>query len=218
MVNWGEETCLLFFRAAMIGVRFINHPVNVGTARNKLATFEVLQDNGISIPLYTQDQGQVREWLDDGNIVFGRKTLTGQGGSGILTIYPASSIPDCPLYTLYIPKKEEYRVHVFSGEVKDVQRKIRDPKREPKNWRIRNHDNGFIFARANLDVPEEVLTQAKAAVSALGLDFGAVDVVYPAKRKKAYVLEVNTAPGLAETTLRIYGEEIPKLVEGLRGK
>jgi glutathione synthase/RimK-type ligase-like ATP-grasp enzyme len=219
MVNWGEEACLLFFRAAMVGVRFINKPSNVDIARNKLLTFGVLQDSGVSIPLYTQNPVQVKEWIDDGNIVFGRRTLTGQGGSGIIVVYPvAAAIPDCPLYTVYIPKKEEYRVHVFSGEVKDIQRKIRDPKQEPKDWRVRSHANGFIFARANLDVPEDVLTQAKAAVSALGLDFGAVDVVYNAKRKKAYVLEVNTAPGLVETTLRIYGEEITKMVKGLQGK
>ena len=56
------------------------------------------------------------------------------------------------------------------------------------------------------DLPEDCEKQAVAAVVALGLDFGAVDVVYNVKEQKAYVLEVNSAPGLSGTTLDKYVE------------
>ena len=46
--------------------------------------------------------------------------------------------------------------------------------------------------------------EATKAVAALGLDFGAVDVIYNEKYGRAYVLEVNTAPGLGEGIAIMY--------------
>jgi len=50
------------------------------------------------------------------------------------------------------------------------------------------------------------LDEGLASVMALGLDFGAVDIVYNENDNKAYVLEINTAPGLSGTTLEKYVE------------
>ena len=47
-----------------------------------------------------------------------------------------------------------------------------------------------------------------AAIKALGLDFGAVDIIYNEAEDQHYVLEVNTAPGLEGTTLQKYTEAI----------
>jgi D-alanine-D-alanine ligase-like ATP-grasp enzyme len=44
------------------------------------------------------------------------------------------------------------------------------------------------------------------------LDFGAVDVIYNRAQDKAYVLEVNTAPGLEGSTLDNYVEAIQKVL------
>ena len=41
-----------------------------------------------------------------------------------------------------------------------------------------------------------------------GLDFGAVDVLWNERQQKAYVCEVNTAPGLEGITLDNYLKEI----------
>ena len=54
-------------------------------------------------------------------------------------------------------------------------------------------------------------TIAVNAVKALGLDFGAVDIIYNEKENQYYVLEVNTAPGLEGTTLIKYAERFSKL-------
>ena len=42
------------------------------------------------------------------------------------------------------------------------------------------------------------------AIKVLGLDFGAVDIIYNKQEDKWYVLEVNTAPGIYGTTLDKY--------------
>jgi hypothetical protein len=125
-----------------------------------------------------------------------------------------------------VPKKHEYRVHccrtqIFgipgSGavgyDIFDAQQKKRktDIPDADVDWRIRNLDGGFIYARENVELPESVKTCALEVFSRLGLDFGAIDIIYNEKEGKAYALEVNTAPGLAGTTLDRYVE----MIEGL---
>jgi glutathione synthase/RimK-type ligase-like ATP-grasp enzyme len=47
---------------------------------------------------------------------------------------------------------------------------------------------------------------------ASGLDFGAVDVIWNERQQRAYVLEINSAPGLEGTTIddyvRYFGRQI----------
>lgn len=112
------------------------------------------------------------------------------------------------MYVRYVPKKDEYRVHVFNGRVIDVQKKMRrlgeftgDP--EIRNM-VRNYDNGWIFGRSNIAPPQDVIDQSIAAVRALGLDFGAVDTGWTENIQQATVYEVNTAPGLAGSTVQSY--------------
>jgi D-alanine-D-alanine ligase-like ATP-grasp enzyme len=43
------------------------------------------------------------------------------------------------------------------------------------------------------------------------LHFSAVDVVYNDREKKAYVLEINTAPGVEGQTIQVYADALAKL-------
>ena len=169
-----------------------------------------------NVPQYTTEKDIVVDWLLDGSEVVARTVLNGNSGEGIVLLQPGDDIVDAPLYVKYIPKKQEYRVHVFKGECVDVQRKARrrDVEDDKINWKIRNHDNGFIFARGeNLgDVPEDVIKQAVDCVNGCGLDFGAVDVIYNDKMQKAFVLEVNSAPGLTGATLDGYVERFKEMM------
>lgn len=169
-----------------------------------------------NVPAYTTEKEVVGDWLGGGHEVVARTVLNGNSGEGIVLLQPGDDIIDAPLYVKYIPKKQEYRVHVFKGECVDVQRKARrrDVEDDKINWKIRNHDNGFIFARGeNLgDVPEDVVKQAIACVNGCGLDFGAVDVIYNDKMQKAFVLEVNSAPGLTGATLDGYVERFKEMM------
>ena len=171
------------------------------------------------VPMHTTEVAQAYSWLEDGHCVVARTILTGNSGAGIVMLDSDSlgqPTVKAPLYVIYVPKKQEYRVHVLAGEVVDIQRKARrkDIADEDINWKIRNHDNGFIFARGvGLgEVPVDVLKQSLLTLSACGLDFGAVDVIFNEKDGKAYVLEVNTAPGLSGSTLDGYAERFRELM------
>lgn len=173
----------------------------------------------VRTPEFTKDTHLAIQWLGMGYTVVERHILNGNSGAGIRLVEPGAgdNISACPLYVKYVPKKQEYRVHVCGGQAVDIQRKARrkDVEDDAVNWKIRNHDNGFIFAR-NEDgfVPPDVIEQAVKAVNILGLAFGAVDVIFNDKEQKAYVLEVNTAPGLSGTTLEGYVSRFKDYLDG----
>lgn len=205
VINWGNSS----IPAEIAKCRVLNDPVAVSKASNKLSFFKTMAEHGVRVPRFTEALLEVHQLLEEGKTVVARTILNGHSGAGIVLIDNAEDIVEAPLYVEYIPKKQEYRVHVCNGEVVDVQRKARrkDVEDDQVNWKIRNHANGFIFARgADVlgDVPDDVEAQGKIAVLACGLDFGAADVVYNDKQKKAYVLEVNTAPGVTGETLEGY--------------
>lgn len=142
--------------------------------------------------------------------------INGHSGAGIVIASSPEEIVDAPLYVEYIPKKEEYRVHVFKGQVIHSSRKARkkDVPDEEVNWKVRNHKNGFIFQHENFELPEECVVKAKEAVALCGLDFGAVDIIWNDKQQKAYVLEINTAPGLEGKTLEAYANAFKECLNG----
>lgn len=173
-------------------------------------TFRILGGADVAIPDYTGFTEVAQQWIDEGHRVYGRKTLTGHSGQGI-RIFELETItsPDfCPLYTKNTKAKYEYRIHVMAGEIIDEQQKKKRNDFEGGISGIRNHANGWVFARTEVTIPEVVQEQAIKAVQALGLDFGAVDIGYREVDNKAFVYEVNTAPGLEGTTLQRYTEAI----------
>ncbi|MCA9381301.1 hypothetical protein KC678_03480 [Candidatus Dojkabacteria bacterium] len=212
IVNWGNSKMdIEKFKECMV----LNNPLAVEIASNKLKFFNKVVDK-VNIPPYTTNSEVAKEWIKQGKIVFGRSTLTGHSGDGIYEINSEEGLlksSGLPLYTMYIPKIEEYRVHVFRGEILDTQQKRKSGKAGYVNWRVRTYGNGFIFARENVTPPQDVIDQAKLAVEVCGLDFGAVDVIWNSYRKKAYVLEVNTAPGIEETTAKNYSDKLMKYAE-----
>lgn len=192
VINWGSSGL-----PAGIGDAVLNR--NSGRASNKLEAFNALKEAGVCVPNFTTTKAEAT-W----ELGLARTILNGSSGRGILLWNRGEQIPDAPLYVEYIKKKHEFRVHVLRGNVIHVQQKKLKNGFEAN--KIRSHDNGYVFAVNDIQVPENVKSQAVAAVAALGLDFGAVDVVYNAKQERAYVLEVNTAPGLCDTTATKYAE------------
>jgi glutathione synthase/RimK-type ligase-like ATP-grasp enzyme len=197
IINWGSSRALDFGPAAII-----NKPESVAQAGNKLSFFNL--QHTARLPRF----GVTREWaaneIRNGGVVVCRTSLTGHSGHGIIIAESEHQLVEAPLYTAYIKKHSEFRVHVVNGHVVDVQRKIRDPDREPSNWRVRSHQNGFIYVRTGFTVPEDVTEQATLGFGVSGLDFGAVDVIWNDHEKHAYVLEINTAPGLTGQTIEHY--------------
>lgn len=205
IINWGASTLPETFDK--VGT-VINAPECVAVAVNKLKCFDRLADGMVRVPRYTDDIHLARNWIEVGYEVVVRHKLNGAGGEGIEIVNDIDALPQAPLYTLYVKKKSEWRVHVAFGEVIHIARKVRDPEHpeDKVNWKVRNKANGFIFQIHNEAIPIGVTEQARLAVKALGLHFGAVDVVFNEQQGRAYVLEVNTAPGVEGTTLDKYVE------------
>jgi hypothetical protein len=105
-----------------------------------------------------------------------------------------------------LPMQRDVDLRMVSAQ----QKKRRLDHDEP-NWQIRNHENGFVYAREGINPPEAVLLASQTVFDkCTELDFGAVDVIYNAKTNRAYVLEVNTAPGLEGQTLEDYAKHFLK--------
>lgn len=204
VINWGASK--ISDQAAVCKV--INKSEAVMLSSNKLKSFELFKEHDVSIPPFWKTKEEACEYLAENinNSIVCRCILNGHSGNGIVIAGNQGDLVDAPLYVGYIPKKHEYRYHVFNGKVIDVQRKARnkDVPDENVNWKVRNHDNGFIFMREGVEIVEAAANEAIKAVNALGLDFGAVDIIYNEKQDKYYVLEVNSAPGLTGTTLDNY--------------
>lgn len=200
VINWGDGKCSIHLPVPL------NRPEVIKLAANKLRAFDALSSAGVSIPRYAKRKEDV-SWK---GLTVVRHKLTGHSGEGIEICENPRQLPDAPLYVEYIKKQDEYRIHCGrkDGNVTVLysQRKARNlsiPNSEV-NWQVRNHDNGFVFVRGDVHPPESVLIAATAALSASGLDFGAVDVIYNAGERKAYVLEINTAPGLEGQSIEDY--------------
>lgn len=210
VINWGCSQ----LPADVLQCDVFNSPIAVAIAANKLSTFNKFDEwidyadgsPDISFPEFTESSRRAKIWLDRGLTIVVRHKLTGHSGEGIELLSGDVVVPEAPLYVRYIKKSKEYRVHVLCGDIVDVQRKARskDVQDEDVNWQVRNHANGFIYAREGFETPESVKVQALLAIEALGLDFGAVDIIWNEREQKPYVLEVNTAPGLTGQTLQGY--------------
>lgn len=118
----------------------------------------------------------------------------------------------------FVPKTREYRVHTFiKSKYLEIPREERtlehfvSIKISEKVWTgqgtpdpnapQKNHDFGWVFLGQQNRRAEEldvVRHSAKQAIAALGMDFGAVDVMYRLRNKRPYVLEVNSTPSLAD--------------------
>lgn len=106
----------------------------------------------------------------------------------------------------YIENAREFRVHVVRDGREGYTDKYRTIKISEKINEVditnipRNHDNGTVFHYTSIGrgTRSSLRKVARQAVMALGLDFGAVDILL--KDNKVYVLEVNTAPRLTDET------------------
>lgn len=206
ILNWGNSKRLV----ASLGL-VLNHPVRVRKAVNKLEAFQIFLENNVNIPDFTIDYEVAKNWIQDECMVVARSLLESHSGNGITLAKTIEGLPiDSKIYVKYFPKMYEFRVHVFNGKVIDyVQKRKRDGVDESQGYNkyIRSHSNGWVFCRDNAMVKESVKTLAVAAVNALRLDFGAVDIGMTTDGT-AKVFEVNCAPALEGTTLERYTQAV----------
>ena len=220
VINWGASAIPLPWAPL---VRFLNAPEAVQRVSNKLTFFNDMSNEDIIpriVPRWTPYKEIAHGWMVHSNYtVVERHVLNGSGGRGIRIVSKdainpeARELQEAPLYVQYIPKRTEYRVHIFDGEVIDIQQKVARAGEAPLDWRVRSHDNGFIYVRENIHPNPVVIHNALSAMAATNLLFGAVDVIYNERRDRAYVLEINTAPGLEGRTVQSYAQAIREFIQ-----
>ena len=175
---------------------------------NKIEQLQLFHSNGLNCPQFATSREEARAMGCD--TIFARKIIRGTHGRGIVEFRADDKeYPDAPLYVEYIPKKAEYRAHVFNGKVIDIQQKKKRKDFEgQRNTRIRNHSNGYVYCRDGISIPDGLSELAVSACEALGYFYGAADIIYNEKMNKCFILEVNTKPGLFGSTLDKYSNAI----------
>ncbi len=202
IINWGSST----LSNEIMKCRILNSPIDVFNVSNKLSFFEKLLNKKLT-PLFTTSIEIANGWIDRGKVVVCRTLLNASNGRGIILASNREELIPAPLYVRYIPKQDEYRVHLFNGEIIDIQKKARKLDVPAPNWRIRNHNNGFVFIREGINPPKQVLDTAIEVFNEFApLTFGAVDIIWVENKSRALALEINTAPGLEGQTVMSYGE------------
>lgn len=203
VVNWG---CSRNPSWAGPSVSILNRPEAVARATDKLKTFQEFQNAEFThIPPWTTDREVAAGWIEKGHSVVCRTVLNGHSGNGIVLVDRVGELVAAPLYTQYVKKLKEFRCHVAFGSVIDIQEKRRRAEGGSEaDSRVRNHHTGWVYCRGEITEPDGMRNVAVDALAALGLDFGAVDIIWNQKQNRCYVLEVNTACGLEGTTLANY--------------
>ena len=204
IVHWGEASNLLALRGVL----------NREIVSNKLIQLQRFHRSEVPAPLWITSIGGAiaeRQWLI--------RRQHHQGGTDIQGPYPTTlevlnALGGTNNYGVeFIDKTHEYRVHVFRGEVIRIARKVWDETKgsQPTSpaWNV---NSGYKFRyQLNLrpSTREMLGDLAQRAMVALRMDFGAVDIIgrrSPTNRLSAWVLEVNSAPGIEsnQNTLAAY--------------
>lgn len=217
VINWG---CGEFIPLPGIEqCQVVNHPDKVAICANKKKFFQYVDHDERVVPWTTDDQ-VVLEWFQNGHTACARKKLEGSGGDGLVIFDGTNEFVRAPLYTMYIKKKHEFRVHIGGHKIFLVQQKKRSkeakdnplPEHMGRRGMVRSHANGYIFARNDIEPPACVIEVAAEVMENIGLDFGAVDVIYNEYKDRAWVCEVNTAPGIEGSTVDDYVKMIKELI------
>lgn len=219
VVNWGYGRVPDWATGQQL--RYLNNPNQV---RRKIAKVEQLRKfQAAAVPTveFTIDRATATGWGTRGDRVLARRDGS-YGGMGIVCIEAgdtkALSAQAADFYTRYFDKTHEFRFHIFRQRVIDVVQKKRlndaKPAKDLTEQTVRNFANGWIEAHNNLHLPGDsrriIADTACRAVEALGLDFGAVDIMCiftgPGQSTLASlaVCEVNTAPGLGKVEREAY--------------
>lgn len=209
-INWGLTTWS--YNEKALPNDMLNR--NIQTAVSKVETFKALSAVSLPVPRWAQSVEELQKQLPLGRAIIARRD--GLSGGKDMSLVGGSDTPRFKpdFFVERLSCLREFRVHVFGGEVIHRQAKF-----VPHGFEgiARNWENGCYFTGENLErfASEAQLRDleglAVRSVEALGLHFGAVDLLLT-KRQKPYVLEVNTAPGLrSDATYAAYEGAVRKL-------
>lgn len=193
VINWGSTDVLPY--------ETVNSAAAVNIATNKRATLERLSAENVSCVDFVTNIHAANDWRQAGVPLYARTRLRASQGDGIVYVPDSDSyLPEARLYTKAEVGKE-YRVHVMidadgEGHMVRCQKRFKEDDDHP----VRSHNNGYRFITQNFRRPNHIGKLAIAAIKAVGLKFGAVDIINARDpltgERTLKVLEINTACGL----------------------
>ena len=177
-----------------------------GNLIDKCSQYRWFTANDVSCPDFTFDKATAHSWLLDGGVVFCRTLTRASEGKGIVVAETADQLVYAPVYTKYMKKKREFRVHIFKDKVVQVvEKRKRTGWDADRDTRIRNTANGYVFCRDLLSpAPSGLMELALRASKVTQSDFKGVDVGYNEKKGELFVIEVNSAPGVEGSNVDSY--------------
>lgn len=199
LIRWGSTYSRIRANKTYNTIEAINNASNKPLARR------LMREAGIDIPDDINDLASYNRFP-----CVGRPTQHA-GGREFYYCQSQSDIDyakskGCTYFSKFYPKTAEYRVHVGSGQVLFISKKV-DGDTSSYNW---NHDKGFYFKVIKpAFYRPSVVNLAINAIEALGLDFGAVDIMADPTDDDlpiSVVCEVNTTPALEGYSLSKYAE------------
>jgi predicted ATP-grasp superfamily ATP-dependent carboligase len=198
LVRWGNGRYAEFDQPG----RCINPAKAIWKAGDKLAALRAMQEAGVRVPeFYERCPGE--------GVILARKRR-GFGGTDIQICGHNPCVP-AEWYSRFVPNDREYRIHIVDGNLVRVVRKYLERPEQRRSEHIKNHSNGYVFKTPARKLNTSRVDASVKAVEALGLDFGAVDLVVDAQGVE-YVLEVNTAPACSPKTLQAYAFQLANLI------
>lgn len=176
-IGWGHSLPLALVSAPV--------KLNRRHVAPKLVELERLEAAGIPVPRFTTGLPSDGTWHPRSN--------RHMGGRDFSEGYFDTRTPD--FYTEHVGTIKEFRVHILGDNIGPIAKKFRRPGVMAHPW-VRSWEHGWnmTYQRAS-ECGEFARGYAKAAVLALGYDFGAVDLAIKTDGT-VVVWEVNSAPGL----------------------
>lgn len=192
LLRWGTER-RIEYRATQV----INNTTAIERASQKYESLRTMREAGVPVPRASTSPQAVRAPF------LGRDFSHTQGRDIVLCMQEADAerTPK-DYYVEYVPTQREYRVHVAFGEVIKTSEKVLTDPSQSCGY-IRNHGHGYTFRQPRTKLGSLGQAVSVDAVRALGLDFGAVDLII-GDDSQTYVLEVNTGPACNRSTAEAY--------------
>jgi glutathione synthase/RimK-type ligase-like ATP-grasp enzyme len=186
------------------------HRLNLryGDLKNKIEQYQWFDKNLIPSPPWTLSKEVAKQWAsNEGRILVCRTLTRASEGRGIVLAETPEQVVNAPVYTLYMKKKKEFRVHIYKDQIVHVLEK-RKRAGVACDSKVRNTANGYVFCSEAVAEPEGLRELALKASKVTQSDFKGVDIGYNEKKNELFVIEVNSAPGIMGTNVSRYIDAI----------
>ena len=213
--NAGEQTVgqLYMYQVLSGFMPTLNNYAAFALAEDKFHSNLVMARSGVNTSDFyichkEQPEGMVKKFEEWGKMVF--KPVDGWGGTGMALIDSRATLDTLLPFlnkhdsrNIYVERfiqndYSDFRVDIVDGEfVACYGRKAND-----HDWRTNITSGGSVILR---EANDEIVSLAKAATKAIGLEIAGVDILYDQEHEEYVVLEVNGIPAFATPEQEEFG-------------